>query len=83
MLLITKATGSGNPERREEVVTLPVKIDFKAQSCYAWFDTLPKGGSGNDGDVCNVDLVRDGRRVTTCEGTIKKQNQQTEGVGDL
>ncbi len=63
---ITNATGSGNPERREEIVTLPVKIDFQAMSCYAWFDTLPNGASGNEGDVWDTGLLKDGHKASAC-----------------
>jgi hypothetical protein len=83
MLLITKATDAAEPERRDEVVSLPMKIDFKGARCYAWLDTLPNGASGNEGDVLDVDLIKDGRKGSACESTIKKQNSQTEGVGDL
>jgi hypothetical protein len=83
LLLISKATEGANPERRDEIVTLPVKIDFKAWRCWAWLDTLPKGASGNEGDVLDVDLIKDGHKGSACESTIKKQNSQTEGVGDL
>jgi hypothetical protein len=83
MLLITKATDNANPDRRDEIITLPAKIDFKAARCYAWLDTLPNGASGNEGDVCDVDLFIDGHRSSACEGTIRKQNRQTDGVGDL
>jgi hypothetical protein len=46
-------------------------------------DTLPKGASGNKGDVCNIDLFKDGRKSTGCGETIEKKNHMTEGIGDL
>jgi hypothetical protein len=83
LLLITKPTASANPERREETVTLPAKVDFKAARCYAWIDTLPEGKSGAEGDACNLDLLTDGQVSATVEMTIKKQNKQSGGLGDL
>jgi hypothetical protein len=82
MLLITKSPDK-SVNRREEIVTLPTKIDFNALSCYAWFDTLPKGTSGNEGDVANINLMQDGRKIAECDGIIKKQNDETLAVGDL
>lgn len=83
LLLITKPASNANPERREEVVTLPAQIDFKAVRCYAWIDTLPNGKSGNDGEKCNVDLLIDGKRSARVEMTIKTANKQSGGLGDL
>lgn len=83
LLLIFKANQGANPDRRDEIVTLPTKIDFKAWRCYAWLDTLPKGASGNEGDVLDIDLIKDDHKASACESTIKKQNSQTECVGDL
>jgi hypothetical protein len=83
LLLVTKPTATANPERREEVVTLPAQIDFKAVRCWAWIDTLPKGESGNEGDTCDVDLLKDGHVSATVETKIKKQNKQSGGLGDL
>jgi hypothetical protein len=83
LLLVTKATSNANPERREEVVTLPAQIDFKAVRCYAWIDTLPNGESGNEGDTCSVDLLKDGSTSAGVEWKIKKQNNQSGGMGDL
>ena len=81
LLLVTKAADA-NPARREEIVVLPAKIDFKATLCYAWADTLPEGGSGKDGDSWTLDLIRDGRKVTSCQGSIKSQNNRSGGVFD-
>ena len=83
LLLITKPASHVGLGRREEVVTLPAQIDFKAVRCYAWVETLPKGESGNDGDTCNVALLRDGSVCVTVEGTIKKQNRESDGLGDM
>lgn len=83
LLLITKPTSNAGPERREELVTLPSQIDFKAARCYAWIDTLSKGESGNDGDTCDVYLLKDGQVSATVATRIKKQNKQSGGLGDL
>jgi hypothetical protein len=83
LLLVTKATPDANPERREEIVTLPAKIEFTAVRCYAWIDTLPKGESGNEGDACNVELLKNGKIAARVEIAIKKQNKQSGGLGDL
>lgn len=83
LLLISKATEDANPDRREEIVTVPMKIELKAWRCYAWLDTLPNGASGNEGDVLDIDFVRDGHTASICTSTLQKYNSQSEGVGDL
>ena len=83
LLLITKASDQANPERKDEIITVPDEINFQAVRCYAWLDTLPNGASGNEGDICNVELSKDGHIGSKCDAIIKKPNHETMGLGDL
>ncbi|HEV2293646.1 MAG TPA: hypothetical protein VGR35_07310 [Tepidisphaeraceae bacterium] len=59
MLLVTKPSEGANPDRREEIVRVPAQIDFRAVRCYAWFDSLPEGESGKEGDAFTAHLLKD------------------------
>jgi hypothetical protein len=71
MLLVSKASEGANPDRRQETVTVPAQIDFRAVRCYAWFDSLAEGASGNEGDAVTVRLLKDGQPSATVEMKIK------------
>ncbi len=71
MLLVTKASEGANPDRREETVTVPAQIDYRAVRCYAWFDSLPEGASGKEGDAFTVRLLKDGQPSATYGMKVK------------
>lgn len=84
MLLIHRPKKTGLFERRDEVVTVPATIEFKGESFQVWFETLPDGGSGKDGDTIDAGFSKNGDRNGGGVGiTVKKQNHSVGSFGDL
>lgn len=84
MLLVYRPKKSGLFDRREEVVTVPATIEFKGESFQVWFETLPNGGSGKDGDTIDAGFSKNGERNGGgVEITVQKQNHSVGSFGDL
>ena len=81
MLLVTKPSATGAPTRESKTITVPFETTFEAASFYVWFDTLEGGKEGDrfmsiykiDGDLQGGGFG----------GTIKGDNKQTFGFGNL
>src|SRR3954454_15477794 len=80
MLLITKPTERDNPTRETASIAVPFSKQFTAASCYAWFDTLPGGASGQAGDEYHILLEKNGRPTAEVEGVVKPGNKATGGL---
>jgi hypothetical protein len=83
MLLITKPTTEGNPARETARITVPYTKKFSAAKCYAWFDTLPKAGSGKEGDKYRIVLKSNGKVAVEVDGVIRPDVKNTGALGDL
>jgi hypothetical protein len=74
----------GSIERNRKQISVPYTENLSAKKCYYWIDTLPEGGSGNEGDEYQVELKCNGQVTATCGPTkIKTANHKTYGLGDL
>jgi len=80
MLLVWNPT-RGTPERLNERITVPYSKSFEGTGGWAWFDSLPEGGSGNTGDTYTVDWIVDGDVRAAAEGRVKPYGRQGSGVG--
>lgn len=83
MLLVTKSQKRSGPTREAARVMSPYKKTFKAVGCYAWFDTLPDGNSGKNGDTFTITLQKDGTPSAEVQGKLEAANKQTGALGDL
>ena len=84
MLLVAKPSAVNAPTREAKIVTIPYETTFKASSFYVWFDTLDGGQSGKDGDRIMGTYTTDGElQGGGFGGTIKKENNQSFGLGNL
>ena len=83
MLLITKPTPRAPLTRETKVVTVPFTTTFKAQTFYVWFDTLPDGASGNEGDqIRSVYRIDGDLQGAGFDLKIKKANNSSVGFGN-
>jgi hypothetical protein len=72
MTLITRPAN-----KRTETITVPFSLEVDANAAMAWFEYLPNGQSGNDGDEWAVTLKKDGLPIAESLGTIKKDARKT------
>lgn len=81
MLLVTKPSAADAPTRESKTITVPFQTTFEATSFYVWFDTLE---GGKDGDRLESIYKIDGDvQGGGFSGTIKGDNKQTFGFGNL
>jgi len=60
---------------RREIVTVPFSLNFEAVRAAVWFETLPEGKSGGDGDNYTIVLEKDGVPGSECRGHIQKDSR--------
>lgn len=81
MLLIAKPSATGAPTRDSRVITVPFQTTFDAASFYVWFDVLEGGKEGDRFmSIYRIDGELQGGGFG---GTIKGDNKQTFGFGNL
>ncbi len=72
------------PANKEvKVITVPFTYGFTAVEAAAWFETLPGGQAGNDGDKYEISLEKDGTVLKVCEGRVDGNASATWVVGDF
>jgi len=60
---------------KREIVTVPVTLQIDAVKAVAWFELLPEGKSGGNGDTYTIALEKDGDPVMECRGLIQKDSR--------
>ena len=85
MICVYKPTGNqGSIEKIQKRISIPYNETISANKYYVWFETLPKGANGNEGDKYFIELKRDDYYSWSCgPSEIKKANTKTCGLGDL